>query len=246
MTSALTSTAVMNSRLAGPESLDYFPTPPWATRALIEEALLPLFDGMLLHFSALDPACGELHMVEPLKEYFGRVDYSDVHDWGPNPAIRDFTFESRERLEADGRAVPDFIITNPPFNLGSIFVQRALELAEVGVAMFVRIGFLPGQERYQTIYRDTPPTYVCIFTERVALIERAWDPEASSATDYVWLLWIKGMEPQPTAFFPPGMQRLYSRLPDLALAKPGEAARRAELRKKKEAGETGQTELWGV
>ncbi len=32
---------VMNERHQAADSLDYFPTPPWATRALISEVLSP-------------------------------------------------------------------------------------------------------------------------------------------------------------------------------------------------------------
>ena len=33
------STAVMARRVEAPDSLDFFPTPPWATRALVEHVL---------------------------------------------------------------------------------------------------------------------------------------------------------------------------------------------------------------
>lgn len=230
MSIRLASSAVTNQRKQAADSLDYFPTPPFAARALMAELIIPLA-GSTSQMTALDPACGELHLVHGLMDYFLRVPFSDVYDWGENPPIRDFTFESRASLEADRRRVPEWIITNPPFNLLEEFVLKALEIATVGVAMFVRINALPGQGRYNRIYSDLPPTVVGIFTERVALIEKAWDPEASSATDYVWIVWIKGDAPRPIFFFPPGMAAKYTRLSDLRFAKPGEAARRAAARK---------------
>ncbi len=128
-------------------------------------------------------------MVAPLREIFGQVEFADVHDWGFNPPIRDFTFESIASLKRDGRIVPDWIVTNPPFNVALAFFETALRIARVGVAFFVRSSWLSGRERYAKIYRDHPPTFVVHFAERVALIEGVWDPEASSATDYVWLVW---------------------------------------------------------
>ncbi len=81
------------------------------------------------------------------------------------------------------------------------------------------------------IYRHHRPTFVVHFAERVAMIEGAWDPEASSATDYVWLIWIHGWVPQPPVWLRPGMQDTYTRTADMALASPGEAKRRRERKK---------------
>jgi len=230
MNHRLASPAVTNQRHQAAASLDYFPTPPFAARALMEELIIPIV-GSVSHLVADDPACGELHMVEGLLDSFAWVQYSDVEDWGRQSPLRDFTFQTRASLVEQGAVVPDWIITNPPFNLLEEFVLKALEIATVGVAMFVRINALPGQGRYNRIYRDTPPTVVGVFAERIALIEGAWDPEASTATDYIWLVFIKGEAPRPTFFFPPGMAAKYTRLSDLRLAKPGEAARRAAVRK---------------
>jgi len=230
MSHRLASPAVTNQRKQAAASLDYFPTPPFAARALMQELIIPIV-GPTDQLTALDPACGELHLVCGLHDYFLRVPFSDVHDWGEHPPIRDFTFETRASMQADGHRIPEWIITNPPFNLLEEFVLKALEIATVGVAMFVRINALPGQGRYNNIYRNTPPTVVGVFAERIALIEGAYDPEASTATDYVWLVWIKGAAPRPIFFFPPGMAAKYTRRIDLSIAKPGEAARRAAARK---------------
>ncbi|MFC3074671.1 SAM-dependent DNA methyltransferase [Shinella pollutisoli] len=231
--SARQSSAVMQSRTSPKDALDYFPTPPWAARAPLHELLLPL--GLDLGRKRVrDPAAGGGHLLGPLGEVFGAVDYSDVADWGINPPIRDFLFETPATLAADGIERPDWIITNPPFNVASTFFERAITIAAEGVAFFCRLGFLAGQDRYTSIYRPQPVTYLCAFAERVSLIEGAWDPEASSATDYAWFVWIKGMAPQPVFHLPPGMARKYSRIEDLALATPGEAARRAKLRKQGE------------
>lgn len=225
---------LMNQRHQPVDSLDYFPTPPWATRAFIWEVLSRLPGPSLSDMTALDPCCGGGHMVVPLREVFRHVEYSDVHDWGFNPPIRDFTFESRASLEADGRIVPDWLFVNPPFHIAQSFFDTALKIAKRGVAFFVRTSWLSGQERYHQIYRDTPPSYVVHFAERVSLMEGVWDPELSSATDYVWLAWVNGMPPQPPIWLRPGMERAYTKLSDMELATPGEAARRLK-RKKDEA-----------
>lgn len=238
--SALQSTAVMQSRFQPQGSLDYFPTPPWAMRAPLHELLIPL--GLDLGSQRVrEPAAGGGHLLGPLSEVFNAVDHSDVADWGIDPPIRDFTFETVDTLARDGLERPDWIITNPPFEIAATFFERAIAIATVGVAFFCRIGWIAGQERFHTIFRDFPVTYFCPFSERVALIEGVWDPEASSATDYAWFIWIRGAAPQPVTHLLPGMQRKYSRLSDLALATPGEAARRAKARKNKERREAEMT-----
>jgi hypothetical protein len=69
------------------DSPDDFPTPPWATRALIEYVVKD--PKALSRRSCLEPACGAGHMVRVLKEYFGEVRYSDAFSYGYGP-VRDF------------------------------------------------------------------------------------------------------------------------------------------------------------
>ncbi len=72
-----TSHAVMAQRHEAHDSLDIFPTPPWATRALCE----------MIHLrgkSVWEPAAGFGHMVRPLREYSESVIGSDIHNHGPN------------------------------------------------------------------------------------------------------------------------------------------------------------------
>lgn len=227
---------VMNARHHPSDSLDYFPTPPWATRAVLHEVLIPRqnFWFPLGDLIALDPCCGGGHMVAPLVEVFDIVEFSDVHDWGIYPPIRDFTFETVATLEADGLNRPDWIFCNPPFKIAQVFLERALSIARMGCAFFVRVGWLSGQERYDQIYRDNPPTFIVYFAERVSLMEGVWDPECKGATDYVWPIWIDGHAPQPPIWLRPGMEEKYTRASDMLLATPGEAKRRLDAKKKRE------------
>jgi hypothetical protein len=57
--------AIMAARQEPADSLDFFPTPPFATRALIERALPALGIGRtdLLDMAAWESACGEGHMA---------------------------------------------------------------------------------------------------------------------------------------------------------------------------------------
>ena len=106
--------AVMAQRHESNFSLDNFPTPPWATRALIEQYL---DKKTLATQTCLEPACGAGHMARVLKEYFDAVDSSDVYNYGYGE-VRDFT-----------HSIPDqtynWVITNPPFRLAENFINQA-------------------------------------------------------------------------------------------------------------------------
>ena len=63
-----TSHAVMSQRMEAKDSADDFPTPPWATRALIEHAISE--PAKLKHLTCWEPACGEGHMAKVLADHF--------------------------------------------------------------------------------------------------------------------------------------------------------------------------------
>lgn len=207
MTGQNTSSAVMAQRREAADSLDFFPTPPWATRALIGWLLMHAADPRLHLRDAWDPACGQGDMARPLGSAFDRVVATDVHDWGaPEQAphwrpdgLMDFLFP----VPGWPGAI-DWIVTNPPFRLGAEVAQAALQRANAGVALLVRTAFLEGQERFTTLFRPCPPTAVLQFTERVVIWKgRLVDPDVpilhadgqvkrpTSATAYAWLVWDK-------------------------------------------------------
>lgn len=208
--------AIMSSRKEPDDSLDFFPTPPWATRALIEEILIPYFDtydnaseGSGREFERLriwEPACGEGHMAEVLREYCPDVLATDIFDYGYGDRLVDFLSE----LEGGGEE-RDFIITNPPFGEKTEgFVLEALKRARVGVAMFVRLQWLESGGRYERIFKDNPPTRIVFYAERVNLCKGRWEPDGSTATAYIWLLWIKGEAPRAPRWIPPTCRKSWT------------------------------------
>src|SRR3546814_3104060 len=93
--------AVMAQRVEAHDSLDYFPTPPWATRALIEHVLIGTgwSKSLLARQIVWEPACGQGHMVIGLEGSFYAIWASDVHDYGLEGAfVHDFLFTTRPRL----------------------------------------------------------------------------------------------------------------------------------------------------
>ena len=177
------SSAVMQQRSEPHHSLDDFPTPPWATRALLDHLidgrLWPYVDGQ----SVREPAANRGHMVKPLAEYFGRVEASDIHDYGAGFAVQDYLF---------GPPPPrtDWTITNPPFRLAEQFVARALECSDA-VAMIVRSAFLEGVGRHKSLFSVRRPRLVLQFTERVVMHKGKLSAKGSTATAYCWIVWTK-------------------------------------------------------
>jgi len=190
------SSAVMQQRVEPHNSLDDFPTPPWATRALCVWLLNSGFEFALDTMTCREPAANRGHMVRPLREYFGSVDASDVHDYGAGFPVRDFLFPAP--LDT-----VDWTITNPPFRLAEEFIARAAATSRIGFAIIVRVAFLEGQGRYERLFSKNPPTFVLQFTERVVMHKGRLAPEGSTATAYAWLVWIDGEFPTQLRWIAP-------------------------------------------
>lgn len=202
------SPAVMAQRAPAPDALDYFPTPPWATRALCEWLLAR--GEPLSSFRAWEPACGEMHMAHALAEYFEDVRATDVHQYGNN-GLCDFLM-----LDTYAPWAPvEWIITNPPFLVAEQFIATARRHARRGVAMLVRTNFLEGQDRHRNIFTgEHQPSHVLQFAERVGMFqgrlievgkpdpfnldEKGKPRKAATATSYCWLLWLPGHANRPT------------------------------------------------
>ena len=175
------STAVMQQRSEPHDSLDDFPTPPWATRALCEALAA---DGVwqLDQMTCREPAANRGHMVRPLQEFFGSVEGSDIFDYGAGFPVQDYLFGPPPPLV-------DWTITNPPFRLAEQFIARALATSRIGVAVIVRSAFLEGIGRYENLFRDSPPDHILQFSERVVMHRGKLSAKGSTATAYCWLVW---------------------------------------------------------
>jgi len=132
------STAVMQRRVEPHDSLDDFPTPPWATRAICERI------GDVSSMTVREPCANRGYMVRPLSEYFDTVIASDIFDYGQGYMIEDYLFGPSEPV--------DWTFMNPPFRLAQQFIEKALGTSKHGVAVIVRSAFLEGIERFNSIY----------------------------------------------------------------------------------------------
>jgi hypothetical protein len=171
----------MATRVEAADSLDDFPTPPWATRALCEWVKDMGYD--LGSMTCREPAANRGHMVKPLREYFAEVQASDIHDYGAGFPVADYL------EDPTGMGVVGWTITNPPFRLAQQFIQQARNTSRHGVAVIVRTAFLQSAGRFNALFRDAPPSDILQFTERVVMHKGKLSAKGSTATAYCWLVW---------------------------------------------------------
>jgi hypothetical protein len=183
----------MAQRVEPHDSLDDFPTPPWAGRALFEHVLIGDPVG-----TVWEPACNRGFLARGLNCYTNDLILSDVHDYGIGAQTIDFLFPGAIPVKR-----PQIIATNPPFRLALQFIIRAQELSENTVAMFVRTSFAESVGRYNDLFKNNPPHIIAHFAERVIIAKgvcrdpavkywcekkKKWK-KPSTATSYSWMVW---------------------------------------------------------
>lgn len=209
-------------------SLDYFPTQPWAARAMAE--LVMRVDPSAR--SAWESACGEGIMAHGMADYFDRLVMSDVHDYGVGAHVLDFL---RPNLSPPGGPV-DWIFTNPPFEHAKDFVTLSRQRARRGVAMFVRLGFQETVGRFELFSGPMRATLACPFAERVGIKLGDCALSGNTAMAYMVVIWVTDPElardyPDETLLrpFPPGTRDRLSRPSDGPFLADLRRTRRARL-----------------
>lgn len=198
MTMAPLSRAVVERRIAPRDGLDYFPTPPWATRALVEHLTRR---GELLPAATIwEPAAGGGHMAEVLRET-NPVSASDIFDYGVGYSVGSFIswpigVPWQDPMAPPWPDGPDWIISNPPFRAAPEFIERAVALANVGVAFLTRTTFLEGGDRFHRLFSGDAlrPSRVLQFAGRVPMQAGRWNPAGKTATSYAWIIWLRQRE----------------------------------------------------
>lgn len=176
--------------LAGP---DFFPTPKWATFALIDNEK---FKGEIW-----ESACGDGAMSRVLEQTGETVFSSDLHNRGFGESGRDF-------LKCE-RSTPN-IITNPPYNSAEGFVAAGVRNATRKFALLLRLAFLEGANRANTIFDAMPPARVWVFSERITFYPSGVEPKGSGTTAYAWFVWDKDAPSRTELkWFKPGYKRRY-------------------------------------
>jgi hypothetical protein len=159
-------------RVADIDGPDFYPTPSWATHALISNER---FEGEIW-----ECACGDGAMSKVLETTGNKVRSSDLFDRGFGETGIDFRVST---------ASCSNIITNPPFNAAEEFVHSGLRNATRKFALLLRLAFLEGVGRQQSIFSKRPPSRVWIFSERITFYPKGAVQKGSGTTAYAWFVW---------------------------------------------------------
>lgn len=181
-------------RFADLAGADFFPTPSWATFALI--------DNESFHGDIWECACGNGAMSKVLSETGQVVESSDLYDRGFGEAGVDF-------LETQRRATN--IVTNPPYNAAEGFVRSGIKSSTGKLALLLRLAFLEGANRQRTIFSICPPSRVWVFSERITFYPEGAVQKGTGTTAYAWFVWDKSASSSTELkWLRPGYKRRYS------------------------------------
>jgi len=181
-------------RFADLDGPDFFPTPRWATFALVDNER---FVGDMW-----ECACGDGAMSRVLEETGAPVFSSDLYARGYGEPGLDFLSPVR---------LADNIVTNPPYNCAEGFVASGVAHARRKFALLLRLAFLEGANRANTIFARTPPSRVWVFSERITFYPAGAERKGSGTTAYAWFVWDKD-SPSGTElkWFKPGYKARYA------------------------------------
>ena len=180
-------------RFADLDGPDFFPTPAWATHALMDNES---FRGEIW-----ESACGNGAMSKVLETSSNKVISSDLFDRGYGDPNHDFLDSWRKASN---------IVTNPPYNTAEGFVKSGLERAENKFALLLRLAFLEGANRQRTIFTQSPPARVWVFSERITFYPAGAVQKGTGTTAYAWFVWDKdAVGATELKWFKPGYKALY-------------------------------------
>jgi hypothetical protein len=155
--------------------MDFYPTPKEVTISLLDFLQIPKT------LKIWEPACGQNHMVNVMRDRGYEVVGTDIQD-----GVDFLTAELPEGV--------DWIITNPPFSVSQDFIERCIELHKP-FALLLKSQYWHASKRSRLFMRY-PPSYVLPLT---------WRPDftgqGSSLMDVMWCVWdYKGL---PYALYKP-------------------------------------------
>lgn len=129
------------------------------------------------------------HLSKELEKNGYNVISTDIVDRGYGKGGIDFLKQTK-KFDGD-------IITNPPYKFALEFVEKALELINIGnkVIMFLKLTFLEGQKR-RRLFDTKQLSKVYVFSKRQQCAKNG-NFKGSSAVAYAWFVWIKGYNNLP-------------------------------------------------
>ena len=123
------------------------------------------------------------------------ISSSDLHDRGYGDAGIDLLTAKRQA---------ENIVTNPPYNSAEGFVAAGLQKAKRKFALLLRLAFLEGANRANTIFSRNPPSRVWVFSERITFYPAGAVQKGTGTTAYAWFVWDKDPSGSELKWFKPG------------------------------------------
>lgn len=158
---------------------DFYPSPSALIKAYLALGIdsRPMFHGELL-----EPCVGAGDISNALVDAgHNRVTCTDIVDGEIYDATKKSYWDSLEYR-------PDWVITNPPFNLASPIIRHSLGTAKRGVIMLLRLSYMePCKDRRDIL--DSGLTHITIVNPRPKF--RA-DTKGSDSSTVAFFVWQKG------------------------------------------------------
>ena len=178
------------------EALDYYSTPIEEVKNILNTMNLNLDSTTIL-----EPCCGGGHMVQGIINYccskydskLWKLLATDIKN--RKSILREDSYKAGADYDFLSDDYPycddiDYIIMNPPYTVIEPFVMKSLGIAEKGVLMLGRLQFLEGQNRYENIFKNFPPTDVYVYVDRICCYKNGDTTiKQSSAQAYAWFYW---------------------------------------------------------
>lgn len=162
---------------------DFYPTPIWMTRALLNRVMVGGWAGRMVEPCVGDGAISKL--LDPLVGNGGPVLTNDIVPRGD--MVPEFLLDARKpetwaAFQRTGKLA--VVVTNPPFDVAFDIVQQAVECADVVVCMLLRLSWLePTDERGEWLAAHSP---------RTVIVLPRHDFRGNGSTDSVtsgWVIW---------------------------------------------------------
>jgi hypothetical protein len=170
-------------------AFDWYPTPAWATRSLV------YYVPEIARSLVLECASGDGAIADVLHREFGcglltnDIDRGHSATWNYDATNDLFWGTIRDSQWHDKI---DWIITNPPFNVGFDILQHAIAHAQIGVAFLLRKTFLePTEERGEWLSKN-PPSRI------IGLPRHSFRGDGSDSVSCDWMIWER--EPNKHAY----------------------------------------------
>ncbi|GBQ86020.1 hypothetical protein AA14337_3220 [Acetobacter malorum DSM 14337] len=154
---------------------DLYRTHPWVSRSILAREQ---FEGPVW-----ECACGRGDVDRELRLLGYSTLATDLHDHGYGDSGRNFL---------ESTAWSHDIMTNPPYNIGTKFIGHAVKIADGKLIFIVKLSFLEGAMRFCSIYYETPPSRIYVFSERPTFVESQEGLWPEEAADYESWLAAKG------------------------------------------------------